>query len=276
MRRWLRAATAAAMGWCAAALAQPSLELEPKAAPRLDLHGTRLVAVDADGRTRSGRDLVGARLVLQMTPGRYAEVRIGDVFRDASDTSGETWLYRFMVQRAGSSTWVPMCGSDPKGLRAGLPIAGTWTEDGRRLSGDGMTLACTSGTMGKCVRWGYHYWKSHASGVPLLDHYLACTRAVRADYCGDGMPHTKDGTLIDLSDRLGIQREEGPSAGMRFEAAWSASGALCVAKTRLPGGSLQAIERECPSRLQGRVGPAACNADTLAGRGDALIFIRSR
>jgi hypothetical protein len=273
MQRLLFAASAG-VWWCAAALAQPSPEA--KAAPRLILDGTRLVAVDAEGRARSGRELIGARLVLQVTPGRQTEVRIDDVFRDASDASGETWLYRFMVQRAGSSAWVPMCSPDPGGQRAGLPIAGTWTEDGRRLSGDGMTIACTSGTMGKCVRWGYHYWKSHASGVPLLDHYLACTRAVRADYCGDGVPHTKDGTLIDISDKLGIQREEGPSAGMRFEAAWSANGALCLAKTRLPGGDLKAIARACPTRLQGRVGPAACSAETLAGDPDALIFIRSR
>jgi ADYC domain len=260
------------MLWGAAALASPAPEA--KSVPRLLLDGTKLVVVDADGRARTGRELVGARLVLQVAPGRQAQLRIDDVFLDPTDKSGETWLYRFMEQRRGTNAWTPTCNPDASGLRAGLPIAGTWTEDGRRLSGDGMTLTCTSGTMGKCVRAGYRYWKSHA-GVPLLDHYLACTRAVRADYCGDGVPHTKEGTLIDISDRIGIQREEAVP-GMRFEAAWSADGALCVAKTRLPGGDLEAIERACPARLRGRVGPAVCNVEALAGEGDALIFIRSR
>jgi hypothetical protein len=26
---------------------------------------------------------------------------------------------------------------------------------------------------------------------------------VRADYCGDGVPHTQDGTLIDIAERPG-------------------------------------------------------------------------
>jgi hypothetical protein len=33
----------------------------------------------------------------------------------------------------------------------------------------------------------------------------ACFRMMPADYCGNGNPHTRDGTLIEIWDREGIQ-----------------------------------------------------------------------
>jgi hypothetical protein len=53
----------------------------------------------------------------------------------------------------------------------------------------------------------------------------------RADYCGDGVPHTREGTLIDMFDAGGIQvREE--RAGFTFEAGWGPAGAVCVSEAR--------------------------------------------
>ena len=56
---------------------------------------------------------------------------------------------------------------------------------------------------------------------------------VRADYCGDGRSWTKDGTPIDLYDRLAIQTDD-HNDGMEFEAAWGVDGAHCVRHTRIP------------------------------------------
>lgn len=47
----------------------------------------------------------------------------------------------------------------------------------------------------------------------------------RADYCGDGVPHTKSGTLIDLYDIHGIQTVV-PNDGQTFEAGWNEDGAV--------------------------------------------------
>jgi ADYC domain len=43
---------------------------------------------------------------------------------------------------------------------------------------------------------------------------------VRADYCGDGIGHTRNGTPIDLFDRIGIQPDEA-APGMTFESSTS-------------------------------------------------------
>jgi hypothetical protein len=98
--------------------------------------------------------------------------------------------------------------------------------------------------------------------------HQACVRMIRADYCGDGRPHTRDGTRIDLYDRLGIQRDE-PVPGMSFEAAWGPGGALCVRHARLPDVlDLERLAAECP-RLAARSGKA-CSEDE-----PALLYNRS-
>lgn len=69
-------------------------------------------------------------------------------------------------------------------------------------------------------------------GVSLALYYQACVRMMRADYCGDGVGHTRNGTPIDLFDRIGVQRDE-PAEGMTLEAAWGPEGAVCISHTRL-------------------------------------------
>ena len=58
---------------------------------------------------------------------------------------------------------------------------------------DRFSVTCTSGVIGKCVRAGYKPWKTAADGRPMWDYHQACTRLIRADYCGDGRTHTRDG-----------------------------------------------------------------------------------
>jgi hypothetical protein len=53
----------------------------------------------------------------------------------------------------------------------------------------------------------------------MRDLLQACIYLLRADYGGDDRPSTRNGTLINLYDRFGIQ-DPGAAAGMEFEAAW--------------------------------------------------------
>ena len=94
---------------------------------------------------------------------------------------------------------------------------------------------------------------------------------VRADYAGDGIGHTRDGTLIDLSDRLGIQRpgDDPPGRALAFEAAWGPDGAVCVRHTRIPELlSTDELAERYP-QLAGKIGPDCSEAV------DALMWNRS-
>jgi hypothetical protein len=129
-------------------------------------------------------------------------------------------------------------------------------------------ITCTGGAEGKCVRFGYKPWKTSRDGATLAPYYQACVRLVRADYCGDGIGHTRNGTPIDLFDTIGAQSDE-VAPGMIFEAAWGPDGAVCVRHTRLREVlDPVALVEQCP-RLAGHVGQM-CDEAT-----PALLFNRS-
>ena len=91
---------------------------------------------------------------------------------------------------------------------------------------------------------------------------------VRADYCGDGVGHTRNGTPIDLFDRVGIQKDE-PAEGVTLEAAFGPEGAVCVRHTRLPAVlGMDALTAACP-RLAGRLG------ETCDEGAPGLVYVRS-
>jgi hypothetical protein len=66
--------------------------------------------------------------------------------------------------------------------------------------------------------------------VPLAELHQACTRMVRADYCGDGRPFTLDGRVINVYDGLGVQTD---TEQWTFEAEWSGQGAVCLSQQRV-------------------------------------------
>lgn len=237
----------------------------------VEADATEFKATLTDGRVLRSRDLVGARLVIALG-GQAIRVRLDGVERDPEAKNGTVWLHTFSAQMADGS-WQNVCDAGPDGRRQGFPIAGRPRPDGMlELAESGIfELACTSGALGKCVRFGYPPW-SAANGVPLRDVYNACIRMVRADYCGNGIPTTKDGQRIDIYDDLAIQTHENDAA-MDFEAGWSADGAVCVRHIRVKeNASLESLVAACP-RLKDRVGPA-CSEET-ARRLGAKLFNRS-
>jgi ADYC domain len=254
-----------------AALVCSALGQAAASGPSLEVFATQFRVTMPDGRILASRDLVGAVLDAADETGRVITVRIDAVAQDPSDADGDIWLHRFSVMDSGTGAWRELCSLGPDGTAAGFPLAGRWASDGRHeRTASGFTISCTSGAIGKCVRIGYKPWREF-KGESLWDYHQACVRAIRADYGGEGTGHTRDGTLVDISDRLGIQPPEpGPrGAALEFEAAWGPDGAVCVRRTRIPELlSTDELAERYPS-LSAQIGPDCSEAVS------ALIWNRS-
>jgi ADYC domain len=276
----LRLASIFALNLCAALVA---LSSDARSAPdhiqRIDVERTSLRVHLASGRVLQDKDLIGATLSLEM-PGATdpQRVRIENVVADPTDSEGEMMLYQMkLLDVVGEAE--ELCDADPQGEHWVFPVQGKWDGQGKRISNDGFTLTCSSGAQGKCVRFGYKPWKTTKAGVRLEDYHQACIGMVTANYCGDHAT-TKDGMKIDLYDTIGINtRDESTNSGdLRFEAAWTSTGAACVAHTRVPDNiTLDRLAATCP-RLQDRVGESYCTEKKARSGelGAVLIFNRSR
>ncbi|WP_245894042.1 ADYC domain-containing protein [Chamaesiphon polymorphus] len=193
-----------------------------------------------------GRDVAGTELTV-VEGGRDLKLKIADVDLDPQDPEREIYLYTVLYRDSVSEQWQNYCQPDRDNVAKAIPLSGAWDRTGKHHENGRITFACTNGVLAKCVRFGYKPWKT-VRGRSLRDFHQACTRMVRADYCGNGRAHTKDGTAIDIYDRLSIQTRT-PHSGMILEAGWSPDGAVFIARTRWPE-SLAKIERECPDRLK--------------------------
>jgi hypothetical protein len=202
------------------------------ASPSIEVAGTSFRVSLADGRVLTSPDLVGAVLRAADESGAISTIRIDAVTRDPGDAGGDVWLHRFSTLDPATGTWRETCRPGPDGMAAGFPLAGEWDKGRHIRSAAGFIIACTSGAIGKCVRYGYKPWLT-SHGQSLWDFHQACVRMVRADYGGDGTAHTRDGARIDLFDGLGIQKPEPDRHGLTFEAAWGPDGAVCVRHTRV-------------------------------------------
>ena len=101
--------------------------------------------------------------------------------------------------------------------------------------------------------------------------FESCMRMVRADYCGDGIPHTRNGTTIDIWDPKGVQSDDTRLPGFTFEASWAPDGAVWLKRTRIKAvADLDSIARECPDRYRKMRIPS----DTTTW-GPAYLFNRS-
>ena len=158
----------------------------------------------------------------------------------------DIWLYRVeyaALSSAQDDAWLPLCARDADGRARAMLVPGTWDARGAFFE-SGYTLACTGGAVAKCARtWGYKPWKTlradDGARVPLGPLHRACVRAARADYCGDGTPHTRAGTIIDVIDRFGFNRKDSRASFTR-EAGFTEDGALWLTRPRWPDAMLPA------------------------------------
>lgn len=196
----------------------------------VSLNGVSLNGVAAGGATVHGRDFAGADLTGTLADGSTAALHVDAIAPAADDPEVLEYTVRY---RLGDGSSGPLCGLDAEGAPVtAIPLAGRW--DGRGgVAGGGahldeagvFTFACNGYALAKCVHFGYQPWRS-----TLAEHHQACTRLLRADYCGDGTPHTVNGTPVDLFDRIGVQQDTEPSWSL--EAEWTAAGASCIAEPR--------------------------------------------
>lgn len=197
------------------------------------------------------------------------------VRRGVRGVASDVEFYELEAWDSDAQKWGDACLPDPDGQKLALVFEGVWDAqraafDVRRHPG-AVSVFCTAGVVAKCVKFGYKPWASARDTRSLSGFHAACTRMLRADYCGDGNPHTRNGTKVDIYDLAGIQSRT-PDSGLRFEAAWGPQGALCLAKTRIPGlYEVEQARRECPRLAEGGE-PGACDPDSPAWRGQALIF----
>jgi hypothetical protein len=247
-------------------VAAPGFAGPPAAVQGVTVVGTAFRVTLSDGTVLAQENLPGTVLAFGDGSGQQRRLRIDAVERDPRDPEGEVMLYELSEQDPASGEWQNACQADPDGRRLGFPLAGSFTSDGRYEPTPGrLLITCTGGAEGKCVRWGYKPWRQTEEGSSLMPYYQTCVRLARADYCGDGVGHTRNGTRIDIFDHIGIQRDE-PDAGMSFEAAWGEDGAVCVSHTRLPDVlSTAALKELCPDRVA-----QSCDEAT-----PALLFNRS-
>jgi hypothetical protein len=221
----------------------------------VSLDATTLVGTrESDGASVVGSDFIGAEIEAVLDDRSSVAVRITNVVARDGIT------YYTVKYNGGPGVWVNVCGD---GLEA-IPMKGTWDAVTGAHSDDGgmFTFACQGAAIGKCAEWGYREWAAkaecNASGCEDRDlsyFHQACIRMVRADYCGDGVPHTRTGTAIDIWDALGIQTET-VGSGMSLEAEWTVDGAACVSHTRWKGFGVSNPDRDyilahCPERWAG-------------------------
>jgi ADYC domain/Pentapeptide repeats (8 copies) len=194
----------------------------------VSLNGSELTGAATDGTTLSGDGFIGAELQGLLAGGGTTPVFIDD----ARNTAG-IWLYRVSFID-GTGARVPFCGVDVSGVPVeAIGLEGRWdyregvSGGGSHIDDPGaFTFACRNAALGKCVELGYKPWAS-VGGVSLKNHHQACTRMLRADYCGNGTSYTLDGTPINLYDDLGIQAD---AEDWPFEAEWGPAGARAVSK----------------------------------------------
>jgi len=236
------------------------------------------VVAETAGQTLRGTSLVGAHFFAQVASSdavpivAEVEYRITAITSEVSQYdpthTGSTFLYSLEQYDSASNAWVQACGADLDGRQVAIPIAAVFDSQGNRVESQTMfTFGCTTGVIAKCYRWGYRPWLTGYS-TPMTDIHWTCTRLARADYCGNGTSHTRNGTWVNEWDRLSpapIQSHGGllPPLGMLFEAGWNTHGAVCLSRARWILDDT--VGNLCPDKLipPGLLGATVC--DTVAG-----------
>lgn len=194
---------------------------------RVWLDGTSFWTIE-NGDTVYGPSFVGAEFTGNLGGGSTVKLRIRSITA-APAPNDDLRLYD-VVYRNGSGVWMPVCQDANGAPLLAMPVQGVWNYQqgvpgggSKREDSERFTFACMGGAIAKCVLWGYRPWATY-NGTPLAQYHQACTRMVRADYCGTGTSYTKTGNRINFYDTLGIQQD---AADWVFEATWDVNGAQC-------------------------------------------------
>ncbi|WP_224363501.1 ADYC domain-containing protein [Hyalangium versicolor] len=177
----------------------------------------------------SGQDFRQARFFGDLDDGSRVALRIDSVTQ-GTGTDSDVWSYRVSYQEPQDGQWYPLCKTLDGTVSDAIALEGQWNY-GQGVTGGGskvysstsFTFACDGYALAKCVRFGYKPWDS-VNGVSLADYHQSCTRLLRADFCGDGTPHTVNGNLVNIYDSASVQTD---AENWGAEAEWNANGASC-------------------------------------------------
>ena len=184
--------------------------------------GTQLVGVKSTGGMVTGAAMVGATLKGVLSNYTNIDLRIdASAMLPAPNADVRT----YSISYATTSGPQPLCVGST-GANEAILLPGTWNLTTVRHQSDAnmFTVACRGATFAKCLELGYK------GDLALDTFHQACVRALRADYCGDGVSHTVNGTQINIYDVLGVQRD---TQAWAVEANWTTEGAICINKGRL-------------------------------------------
>jgi hypothetical protein len=237
----------------------------------VSMNGTLFSGTLANGTKVNGGGFVGARMLATATNNTQVTLNIDDIVQ-WSDPE----IYLYNVSYYTGTTWEALCGYDEFGeVKSAIPMAGRWDyTSGTATGGDWIedatqfTFACVGAAIAKCTQLGYKPWKNVTEcgedeeeedtcrAVSRRSHHQACTRMVRADYCGDGTSHTEDGVHINLWDNFGIQTKASVPATWLNDAEWSPDGSVCISNYRHnPSGATSSyVSTRCPSRASSTFG----------------------
>jgi len=227
------------------------------------LNGTVFGAVQEGSNTPvSGQGLVGAVFIIERTSDNTTyELRIDAI----SPIPGmpDVNEYTLSARQPGVTTWESACKDGQGQAVTAIPIPdATWNEaTGARIERPGaVVFACRNAALGKCVSWGYRPWAaasnrcksdgSQCQTVDMRDAHQACTRMVRADFCGNGQTWTLNGTPLDIFDRFQTRIQDHVS-DWGLEAAWTPNGAACVARYRQEGLGVPTCNGQAPAVCPG-------------------------
>lgn len=181
------------------------------------------ISIAATGAPLSGSGLVGSRWTGHLSDGGTLTLRIDAAVQGVAPNT-DVWSYR--VSALSGSSWLPVCVDTTGAPDLAESVRGTWSF-AQGVAGGGaynagasdFTIACRGSAVSKCIEFGYKPWAG------LERDLAACTRAMRAEFCGDGKPYTVDGTMVNIYDVSGILPD---GVAWVAEAEWTPSGASCI------------------------------------------------
>ena len=176
----------------------------------VSVNGVSLNGVSVNGVSINGNDFIGAQFGVSLSNGGTTTLRIDDMGALTGDNI-DVQTYSLSINT--DSGWVALCGGGEA-----VAVPGSWNQTTGAWTDGGFSFACRGSSVAKCLELGYKTWDGFS------DHQHACVRMLRADYCGDGVSHTVNGTQINLYDNAGVQAD---TESWLIDGEWGPDGALC-------------------------------------------------